>query len=102
MKIKIYQAKNPTFRVDKDKVVYNLNDYNMVYEFEHDIPEYADKHNLLEWVFDRFNIARPTDFNGHSLSVGDIVELQSDFSGRLTETYICSDFGWKKILWEEQ
>ena len=102
MKIKIYQAKNPTFRVDENKVVYNLDDYNMVYEFEQDIPESTDNHNLLEWVFDRFNIARPKDFNGHSLSVGDIVELQSDFSGRWTETYICSDFGWKKILWEEQ
>lgn len=102
MKIKIYQAKNPTFRVDENKVVYSLDDYNMVYEFEQNIPDYADKHALLEQVFEKFNIARPTDFKGHSLSVGDIVELQSDFSGRWTETYICSNFGWKKIQWEKQ
>jgi len=52
---------------------FNLEHYNKVYEGEIDnklTPEQA-----CEELFVKFNINRPEDFKGHSLSVSDIVVL---------------------------
>jgi hypothetical protein len=92
MKYIIYQPKEVSFRVDSDKVDYNKADYNKVYEGE--INEIATNSELLEKIFEKFNIARPHDFHGHSLSVGDIVILKEDDFKR---TFICDIFGWNKI-----
>ena len=54
----------------KDKI--SLDDYEVVYEGELDYPEMPD---ALEELFDIFNIRRPNDFEGRSMSVSDIVEV---------------------------
>ena len=48
---------------------------------------------ILETLFRRFNVSRPFDFHGHSLSVSDIVVL----SGGVNGTYYCDIFGWTEV-----
>ena len=52
--------------------------YELVYAAP--IPDDAPKDAamLLEQIYERFNIDRPEDFTGHSLSVGDVVLLHRD------------------------
>ena len=89
MIITIYQAKNPTFRVNETVEEYIREDYNKVYEMSV-TREACSDHDILESVFEQFNIRRPADFMGWSMSVGDIVILDN-------EAYICCSCGWKKI-----
>ena len=109
---KIYQPNQPTFRVEKGRDVYFLEDFHEVYEGEYDRKSNQKDIETLEWLFEKFNMARPSDFKGHSLSVGDIVELKLideddldyDFETNKLEPriyewsqYICCNFGWNKI-----
>lgn len=48
----------------------------------------------LESIYTRFNVDRPADFTGHSLSVSDIVVLHQD--GTDTAHY-CDRFGFSKV-----
>ena len=48
----------------------------------------------LESIYTRFNIDRPADFKGHSLSVSDIVVLHQD--GKDTAHY-CDRFGFSQV-----
>lgn len=89
MKYTIYQPKQSNFTVDSDKKNYSKESYNNVYEGE--ILEDLTNIDLLEKIFCIFNIRRPKDFEGHSLSVGDIVVLDE-------QAYICDIFGWNKII----
>lgn len=91
MKYTIYQPKNSTFRVDSEKVNYSLDDYNKVYEGTTEINKHKTDNQILEILFEIFNVTRPSDFHGHSLSVGDIVVLNK-------QAYICDSFGWNKIV----
>lgn len=63
----------------------DLNNYDLVYsgKVENDF-------NVLEKLFEIFNINHPHDFRDRSMSVSDIVEI----GGRY---YFCDLFGWKEI-----
>ena len=50
--------------------------------------------DTLESIYTRFNIDRPADFQGHSLSVSDIVVLHQD--GKDTAHY-CDRFGFSQV-----
>ena len=93
MKYTIYQPKQPSFMVDSNKKNYSKKPYNNVYEGE--IIEDLTNGDLLEKIFYIFNMKRPNDFHGHSLSVGDIVVLHEDDYKR---AYICDIFCWNKIV----
>ena len=69
----------------KDKI--NLKDYEVTYEGELNCPEISD---ALEELFEIFNIRRPNDFKGRSMSVSDIVEIDGD-------NYYCDAAGWVKL-----
>lgn len=58
------QGKEPEF--DHYEVVYTGN-----------LPPYTDQNMVLEGIYEKFNIDRPTDFRGHSLSVSDVVALKT-------------------------
>ena len=88
MKAIIYQAKNPTFHVDKDVETYFEKDYNKVWTTEVE-PNEKDTH-ILEGLFMYLQDFKPIGFNGWSLSVGDIVLLGD-------KAYICANHGWEKI-----
>lgn len=93
MKVTIYQALNPEFmfRVEEGKKDYRIGDYKIVYETESDFGEATDK-EILEHFFEVCNLTHPEGYTGHSLSVGDIVELDD-------RLYICDSFGWESINW---
>lgn len=92
MKITIYQAINPTFRVDSEKKLYKIGDYKIVYSYNTIAVEDSIE-DLLENIFLQFNSGRkPEGYNGHSLSVSDIVEVDNNL-------YICDNVGWKQIEW---
>ena len=69
----------------KDKI--NLNDYEVVYEGELDYLEMPD---ALEELFKIFNIKRPKDFEGRSMSISDIVEVDG-------KNYYCDGVGWVEL-----
>ena len=69
----------------KDKI--DLKDYEVTYEGELDYPEMPD---ALEELFKIFNIKRPKDFEGRSMSISDIVEVDG-------KNYYCDDIGWKEL-----
>ena len=62
--------------------------YNLVYEGL--IRESA----TLEDIFEMFNIDRPDDFTGHSLSVGDVVAWREEETWR---AWYVDSFGFKKL-----
>jgi len=78
MQFKIYQInserqeKKPlcqqTLFEDYDPKKFDVNDYDLVYEGK-------ILQDNLDYVFEKFNIDRPSDFTGHSLSVSDIIEV---------------------------
>lgn len=55
----------------------DIDHYEVVYTAP--LLPYKDQNTMLEELYAKFNISRPDDFTGHSLSVSDIVALNSDF-----------------------
>ena len=93
----IYQIKDPikcdyawmSWKIAKRDI--NLMDYDCVYT---DSIDGENPIAVLENLYEMFNINHPLDFNGHSLSVSDIVVLFDDNGCRW---YYCDSFGWKDI-----
>lgn len=85
---------------------FNLEDYVEAYAGEVDeqlfpIAKYPELHDLAvlgkdvaEACFKKFNLDRPADFKGHSLSMSDLVEVSNDNKTRL---YYCDMTGWVRI-----
>ncbi len=101
MKYAIYQPKEINFIYKEGKQLYSKDDYKLVYEGElNDEIASQDTDWILEKLFSIFNIGRPEDFKGHSLSVNDIVVLdnndQDGFSLK-SGAYVCANMGWNKI-----
>ena len=67
---------------------FDINHYEKVYEGE--ILDIANDDVICEVLFERFNISRPADFKGHSLSVSDIIVLD----GR---KYYTDRIGFKRL-----
>ena len=63
-------------------------DYQMVYS------ERLRDATTLDNLFERFNIERPNDFTGHSMSVSDVIIMNR--GGRLTAYYVDS-FGFTEL-----
>lgn len=82
---KIYQLKNSSENhairfegyslAEKHGEPANLENYDLVYLGSLD--EFEDE-NKLEAIYTKFNLDRPEDFNGHSLSVSDIIVMNNE------------------------
>lgn len=70
--------------------------YRRVYEGK--VESRKDAQQTLDGLFRRFNIDRPADFEGHSLSVSDIVHLTD---GNTFSWWFCDAYGWKLLVGEE-
>lgn len=97
-KIKIYQLPNKKFAEATFDVYLNKNnsnltksDYIEVYECEREYcsdriyPAY-----ILNYIFEEFNIKIPKDFNGHSLSVTDVIKVNNEY-------YMVMPTGFKNV-----
>ncbi|MCD8147281.1 MAG: YodL domain-containing protein [Clostridiales bacterium] len=69
-----------------------IDHYEVVYVGE--LARTADLNALLEGLYVQFNVARPEDFRGHSLSVSDIVALKQ--AGVVTCHYVDS-IGFRQL-----
>lgn len=79
---------------------FDKKDYSSIYT---DTINSVEHDYILEKLFTIFNINRPADFKGHSLSVSDIVELvdYNEGTNNLTiKYYYCDSFGWQDITAE--
>lgn len=56
-----------------------------------------DNYDLLDYLFEKFNVDHPKDFEGHSMSVSDIVKICDINEIRY---YYCDSFGWVDITKE--
>ena len=76
-----------------DPKKFNFKDYECKYsgEFTDDTKTATE---ICEVIFYLFNMRRPEDFKGHSLSMSDVIELDTGISQRL---YYCDMCGWERI-----
>jgi hypothetical protein len=56
----------------------NSNDYELVYSGDFRDIKGSTLEDKLENIFMKFNIDRPSDFTGHSLSVSDVITVEND------------------------
>lgn len=86
LQIKNFETCNYVFRSYDEALNHGFNpkDYEVVYECE------RENSYSLDDCFYEFNMKRPEDFTGHSLSVSDIVCLDGKY-------HYCDDCGWKEI-----
>ena len=70
----------------------DIDHYEVVYAAA--LPAYRNQTQLLEGLYEKFNIDHPSDFRGHSLSVSDIVVLR--VNGVVSSHYVDS-FGFKEL-----
>lgn len=75
-----------------EKHDFKFTDYSFIYNgvINSNDPDY-----ILEKLFISFNVNRPEDFKGHSLSMSDLVEL-ADEDGSISY-YYCDSFGWVNV-----
>ena len=97
MKFKIYQLKkehNDAMFLSLDM----LKHFNLEFDFSKYKKVYEGNMHVddLDHIFTIFNVDRPADFNGHSLSVSDIVQVIESETIELGY-YFCDSFGWKKV-----
>ena len=59
-----------------------------------DVLHLGQPESMLESLYSRFNMERPQDFRGHSLSVSDVIALKLD--GQVT-CYYTDSFGFEKL-----
>lgn len=75
--------------IQKEGTSLTLDAYRKVYEG--DFEEKTDSNlPVTEQLYVMFNVSRPEDFKGHSLSVSDIIIIDD-------QQYFCDDFGFKAI-----
>lgn len=98
--VKVFQLKDSDnlhfhrFASLKELKKYNLNlsinNYNLIYTTEKDFPMDMQKIDILEKLFSEFQGAKPKGYNGHSLSVSDIIKLNDEY-------WYCDSFGFEKL-----
>jgi hypothetical protein len=77
-----------------DPTKFDFADYECTYEGE--LPDTESSLiQICEVLYYLFNMNRPEDFKGHSLSVSDLVEIATDVSRNF---YYCDRSGWTKVF----
>ena len=76
-----------------DPKKFNFKDYECRYEGEF-TAEAKTAPEICEIIYYLFNMRRPEDFKGHSLSMSDVIEINTDIT---TSFYYCDMCGWVRI-----
>lgn len=79
---------------EEAKSKYTIDDYYAVYSGDLGDVSIDKANEILEELFATFNINRPLDFYGHSLSASDVVDLITDDELR---RYYCDYIGWAEV-----
>lgn len=101
---KIYQVKSDLTRefgymglsfLKKYSIEIDLNNYDLVYTGSIENTNLFTNtetpiEEVLERLFEIFNIKHPEDYRGRSLSVSDIIEIDNKY-------YYCDSFSWEEI-----
>jgi hypothetical protein len=74
--------------------IFNFGDYECRYSGEFVALEDKTSTEICDVIFHIFNVRRPPDFTGHSLSVSDIIELNVNGSKQF---YYCDRFGYSRL-----
>jgi hypothetical protein len=96
MKYYIYQTNENynLFGWNMTKHNFDLKDYYEVYNGELNDSKKEDI-EILDELFEIFNINHPKDYHARSLSVGDVVQI---IRGNIIKYYYCDMIGWQLIL----
>ena len=81
--MQLHQEADPALRfasmryLNKQNIAPSIENYEILYrgnlpKGKRSVPQAE----LLEQLYQKFNLARPTDYHGHSLSVSDVIMLQ--------------------------
>lgn len=73
-----------------DGKTFNFSPYDIVWEEEGRYWENLDE------IYEEFNLNRPENFKGHSLSVSDVVQVNNE-PNIGDGYYYCDSLGWKKL-----
>lgn len=85
-------AEKHRFSIDDYKEVYS----DTIQNDQNDQNDQVDYKSILEKLFFKFNVNKPDNFRGHSLSVSDVVAIKK--SGECGwQWYYCDSMGWREI-----
>ena len=76
-----------------DSEKFSFLDYECFGEGEFEIEDKTDI-EICEIIFYVFNMRKPADFEGHSLSMSDVIELDD---GKTRRLYYCDTCGWVQV-----
>ena len=82
------------FRHHSEDRKVDLGDYVPVWTDVCDEGQDESDAEICEKLFEKFNVAHPQNFAGHSMSVSDVVMIQD---GKARSYYYCDSVGFKKI-----
>ena len=76
--------------------IFNIEDYEVTYDDEIDevSSETLSFTEICDYLFVIFNTNRPKDFTGHSLSISDLIQIETNGTIHL---YYCNPLGWQRI-----
>ncbi|MBP0962218.1 MAG: DUF3849 domain-containing protein, partial [Oscillospiraceae bacterium] len=80
--------------LEKMGKVVNRDNYDLVYSYKEDLSGIESMPVFLESIFEKFNMDHPKDFEGHSLSVSDVVAVKKD--GKISAHFVDS-VGFKEL-----
>ena len=80
--------------LDKKGITPDRDNYTLVYTFPVNPEDLQDKIGFLNDVYHKFNTDHPKDFDGHSLSVSDVVVIQQN--GELSAHFV-DTWGYKEL-----
>ena len=73
------------------QTLFNIEDYDL--RFTGQAQDYPDL-ELCDAIYHFFNCGQPANFSGHSLSISDLIQLESEDEIRL---YYCDLIGWIRL-----
>lgn len=80
----------------KEHAGWSFDPYGLVWA---DKEEARDDYDLLNYLFEKFNVDHPDHYIGHSMSVGDVIRIDN-IETKEIKYYYCDSFGWIDITSE--
>lgn len=72
----------------------NRDNYNLIYCYNEDLSKVENMPAFLETVYEKFNMAHPDDYEGHSISISDVIAVKKE--GQITAHFVDTT-GFKEL-----